>query len=127
VVGRIYGGRHTPAEYRWFWSMTAFHVDPAFAIATNDRVPTLAGEGKVCEAWSRLHEATKQKNSSGSKLREWQVVPIRTGDSWVQAASVQAAEAEAAKQFGFRIFSASGFCRVSAFKHRETQIRGRLC
>jgi hypothetical protein len=37
VIGRIYEDRHTPAEYRWFWSITAFHVDPAFEITTNDR------------------------------------------------------------------------------------------
>jgi hypothetical protein len=54
VVGRIYEDRQTPAEYRCFWSITAFHVDPRFGITTNDRVPTLeevdqrSGRGDDC-------------------------------------------------------------------------------
>jgi hypothetical protein len=35
VVGRIYEDRHIPADVRWFWSITAFHVDPAFGITTS--------------------------------------------------------------------------------------------
>ena len=62
MIGRIYEDRHTPAEYRWFWSITAFHVDPAFEITTNDRVPTLEqAKAQFREAWSRVREATKQK------------------------------------------------------------------
>jgi hypothetical protein len=29
VVGRIYEDLYTPADVRWFWSITAFHIDPA--------------------------------------------------------------------------------------------------
>jgi hypothetical protein len=41
VVGRIYETRYVPADVRWFWSITAFHIDPALGIATDGHVPTL--------------------------------------------------------------------------------------
>jgi len=66
VIGRIYEDRHTPAEYRWFWSITAFHVDPALGITTNDRVPTLdEAKAEFRKAWSQVRASTEQKNSSG--------------------------------------------------------------
>jgi hypothetical protein len=61
VVGRIYEDRHTPAAYRWFWSVTAFHGDPCFGITTNARVPTLdEAKAQFREAWGKVCEATKQ-------------------------------------------------------------------
>ena len=30
VIGRIYEQRYVPAGVRWFWSITAFHIDPNF-------------------------------------------------------------------------------------------------
>jgi hypothetical protein len=42
TIGRIYDdGRYVPADMRWFWSITAFHIDPAVGITTNGRVPSL--------------------------------------------------------------------------------------
>jgi hypothetical protein len=62
VIGRIYEYRHTPAEYRWFWSVTAFHLDPALGITTNDGVPTLEdAKARFREAWSKVREASEQK------------------------------------------------------------------
>jgi hypothetical protein len=44
------------------WSITAFHVHRAFEITTNVRVPTLeAVKAQFREAWSKVREATKQK------------------------------------------------------------------
>jgi len=28
VIGRVYEGWHTPPDLRWFWTITAFHMDP---------------------------------------------------------------------------------------------------
>ena len=28
VIGRIYEDWYTPPDLRWFWSITAFHIDP---------------------------------------------------------------------------------------------------
>jgi len=28
IIVRIYESPYSPADYRWFWSITAFHVDP---------------------------------------------------------------------------------------------------
>jgi hypothetical protein len=39
VIGRIYEDCHTPAEYRWFWSITEY-VDPALGVTTNGRLPS---------------------------------------------------------------------------------------
>jgi hypothetical protein len=48
VIGRIYEDKHAPPDVRWFWSIRAFHVDPALGITTNDRVPSLGrGQGAV--------------------------------------------------------------------------------
>ena len=59
VVGRIYEDRQTPAEFRWLWSITAFHVDPRFGINTNDRVPTLEeAKAQFREAWTKVRQAT---------------------------------------------------------------------
>jgi hypothetical protein len=46
VVGRIYEDRHTPAEYRWFWSITEY-VDPALGISTRPSAQPRGGEGAV--------------------------------------------------------------------------------
>ena len=62
VIGRIYEERYVPADVRWFWSITAFHVDPALGISTNGRVPTLEqAKAAFREAWSKVCEASKQK------------------------------------------------------------------
>jgi hypothetical protein len=37
----MYEVPHAPADYRWLWSITE-HVDPAYGIVTNGRVPTLS-------------------------------------------------------------------------------------
>jgi len=60
VIGRIYEARYVPDDVPWFWSITAFHVDPGLCITTNDRVPSLdeakaqfrASWSAVCEAYS---------------------------------------------------------------------------
>jgi hypothetical protein len=41
TIGRMYEVPHAPADYRWLWSITE-HVDPAYGIVTNGRVPTLS-------------------------------------------------------------------------------------
>ena len=54
VIGRIYEDRHTPAEYRWFWSITEY-VDPALGIVTNGRVPSLEDAKAQFEtSWSKV-------------------------------------------------------------------------
>jgi hypothetical protein len=62
VIGRIYEQRYVPEDVRWFWSITALHIDPALGIGTNGRVPTL-DEAKVQfqSSWSAVIEARKQK------------------------------------------------------------------
>ena len=66
VVGRIYEDRYTSASCRWFWSITAFHVDPAFEITTNARVPTMEqARTQFREAWRKVCETTKQKKAAG--------------------------------------------------------------
>ena len=62
VIGRIYEQRYVPADVRWFWSITAFHIDPAFGITTNAPVPTLdEAKAQFREAWSKVREASRQK------------------------------------------------------------------
>jgi hypothetical protein len=67
VIGRIYEQLYVPDDVRWFWSITAFHVDPAFNIATG-----------ACRAWNRLRDSFvrvgvrcvrrySQKNGGGCK------------------------------------------------------------
>jgi hypothetical protein len=60
-LAAFYEDRHTPAEYRWFWSITE-QVDPALGIATNGRVPRLE-EAKAWfeSSWSKVVEASKYK------------------------------------------------------------------
>ncbi len=36
AVGRLYEDRHSPPEYRWFWSVTAY-VDPKLVMNTSGR------------------------------------------------------------------------------------------
>jgi hypothetical protein len=62
VIGRIYEQRYVPADVRWFWSITAFHIDPALGIATNGRVPTLEeAKAQFQSSWSAVVEARSQK------------------------------------------------------------------
>jgi hypothetical protein len=67
VIGRIYEDRHTPAEYRWFWSITAFHVGPALGVTTNDRVPLDEAKAQFREAWSKVRAASEQKQQPQSR------------------------------------------------------------
>ena len=39
-VGRLYEDRHSPPEYRWFWSITIY-VNPMLGIVTSGRAPSL--------------------------------------------------------------------------------------
>jgi hypothetical protein len=60
VIGRIYEQRYVPADVRWLWSITAFHVDPAFETTTNDRVPTLEeAKAQFREAWSKVSKRAR--------------------------------------------------------------------
>jgi hypothetical protein len=62
VIGRIYEQRYVPAGVRWFWSITAFHIDPAFGISTNGRVPTLEeAKAQFQSSWSAVVEARSQR------------------------------------------------------------------
>jgi hypothetical protein len=61
TIGRMYEDPHAPADYRWFWSITE-HVDPAHAIVTNGRVPTLdEAKAQFKSSWSKVREAREQK------------------------------------------------------------------
>jgi hypothetical protein len=76
------GADNTPAEYCWFWSMTAFHVDPALEIATNDRVPMLEqGKAEFRQVAVNFVRRPSKKNSSDSKLRECRSCQSETGGS----------------------------------------------
>ena len=62
VIGRIYEERYVPADVRWFWSITAFHVDTALGITTNGRVPTLdEAKARFESSWSKVREAKEQQ------------------------------------------------------------------
>jgi hypothetical protein len=52
IIVRIYESPYSPADYRWFWSITAFHVDPRLDITTNGRVPNL--EAMLILGWRSL-------------------------------------------------------------------------
>jgi hypothetical protein len=67
VIGRIYEDLYTPPDLRWFWSITAFHVDPRLETTTNGRVPTLEEvKAQFREAWSKVRAATEQKEQQRS-------------------------------------------------------------
>ena len=54
-VGRVYedAGASTPAELRWFWSITVY-VDPMAGIVTSGKVPTLdAAKAQFEASWRR--------------------------------------------------------------------------
>ena len=54
-VGRIYedASASTPAELRWFWSITVY-VDPMAGIVTSGKVPTLdAAKAQFEASWRR--------------------------------------------------------------------------
>ena len=62
VIGRIYEQRYVPEDVRWFWSITAFHIDPALGIATNGRVPMLdEAKAQFKSSWERVRAASKAK------------------------------------------------------------------
>jgi hypothetical protein len=61
VIGRIYEERHVPADVRWFWSITEY-VDPALAIITNGRVPSLEeAKARFESSWSKAREANQEQ------------------------------------------------------------------
>ena len=62
VIGRIYEQRYVPADVRWFWSITAFHIDPALGISTNGRVPTLdEAKAQFQSSWTTVIEARTKR------------------------------------------------------------------
>jgi hypothetical protein len=62
VIGRIYEQRSVPADVRWFWSITAFHIDPALGIATNGRMPTLdEAKAQFQSSWDKVRAARDEK------------------------------------------------------------------
>ena len=63
VIGRIYQMRYVPADVRWFWSITAFYIDPGLGIATNGRVCSLdEAKASFRSSWGRVREAYKQES-----------------------------------------------------------------
>jgi hypothetical protein len=69
-VGRIYedASAGTPAEQRWFWSVTVY-VDPKSSIITSGKVPTLdEAKAQFETAWRRwLAWANLQKGRRSSR------------------------------------------------------------
>ena len=52
--------RHTPAEYRWFWSITE-QIHPALGVSTNGRVPHYMRERRGLVELVKVIEAREQK------------------------------------------------------------------
>ena len=70
VIGRIYEARYVPTDVRWFWSITAFHVDPRLEITTNGRVPTLEEvKAQFKSSWTTVIGSAYKKSSSPN---EWE-------------------------------------------------------
>jgi|SRR6185369_16124809 hypothetical protein len=76
VIGRIYEQRYVPPDVRWFWSITALHIDPALGML----------QTAACRRWMKLRRSLSRvgiecvrrvtkENSSSSKptVREWRV------------------------------------------------------
>jgi len=58
----MYEDKHAPPDVRWFWSITAFHIDPALGITTHDRVPSVdEAKAQFKSSWSAVREAYSQK------------------------------------------------------------------
>jgi hypothetical protein len=65
VIGRMYEDKHVPPDVRWFWWITAFHIDPALGITTNGRVLSLeVAKAQFRASWSKVREAYSQKEQS---------------------------------------------------------------
>jgi hypothetical protein len=53
VVGRLYEDRHSPPEYRWFWSITVY-VDPKLVMNTSGRAPTIEeAKAQFLASWEK--------------------------------------------------------------------------
>ena len=53
-VGRLYEDRHSPPEYRWFWSITVY-VNPTLGIVISGRVPTIEeAKAQFRASWQKV-------------------------------------------------------------------------
>ena len=63
-VGRLYEDRHSPPEYRWFWSITVY-VNPKLGVTTSGRPEPRPGQSRIP---SQLAEVPQRLNSWSRSL-----------------------------------------------------------
>ena len=100
-VGRLYEDRHSPPEYRWFWSITIY-VNPMLGIVTSGRAPSLdEAKAQFLTNWQKCRTELDSARALFYLSRPCQVcvrVPCRWGSS--RRASLRAPHSRPPVRFG---------------------------